>query len=358
MSRHDITHEQVLYGNDAESGLRAIVALFSTALGPALGGVRFFPYASEAGALQDVLNLSRAMAYKAACAGLPLGGGKAVIIGDPNVDKSDQLLRAFGRFVEAMEGRYYTACDVGTTTDDMAVVAEETRYATGCPADGGGTGDSAILTAFGVYRGMCAAAMHLWGDPNLRGRRVGILGVGKVGRRLSAHLVEAGASVLIADVDRSAVERVRQRYPEIEVTDPEKLLTATLDVFSPCAWGGILDRETATRLDSAIVCGGANNQLAYLGLESVLDGYGVLYVPDYVVNAGGLIQVAAEVCGYSEREAWTRTAAIFDTTTRVLESARTWRVSPGLAAGRLAEMRMSLAYPRQQVVELPEDPES
>src|SRR3954451_20019002 len=202
-------HEQVTYFNDPASGLRAIIAIYSTALGPALGGTRFYPYANEDDALADVLNLSRAMAYKAACAGLDLGGGKAVIIGDPATDKSEALLRAYGRFVESLGGRYYTACDVGTYVEDMDVVARESRFVTGRSPAHGGAGDSSILTAYGVFQGMRAAAEHTWGAPTLHGKRVAVEGVGKVGHHLVEHLVEDGASIVVSDVNPAAIERVR-----------------------------------------------------------------------------------------------------------------------------------------------------
>src|SRR5690349_5687247 len=202
----DTGHEQVVFCQDKSTGLRAIIAIYSTALGPALGGTRFYPYADEAEALADVLNLSRAMAYKAACAGLDLGGGKAVIIGDPKRDKNEALLRAYGRFVQSLGGRYYTACDVGTYVRDMDVVARECDFVTGRSEADGGAGDSSVLTAFGVYQGMRAAAEHLWSSPSLSGRRIGIAGVGKVGRHMVGHLVEEGADVVVTDVSERAVE--------------------------------------------------------------------------------------------------------------------------------------------------------
>ena len=217
----DAGHEQVVFCQDRESGLKAIIAVYSTALGPALGGTRFYPYATEADALEDVLKLSRAMAYKASCAGLDLGGGKAVIIGDPSTDKSEALLRAYGRFVESLAGRYYTACDVGTYVQDMDVVARESRYVTGRSPENGGAGDSAVLTAFGVYQAMRAAAEHTWGTPSLDGRRVGVEGVGKVGSHLVGHLLEDGASVVVSDVSSSAVERLRATHPQVEAVDVE-----------------------------------------------------------------------------------------------------------------------------------------
>src|ERR671926_1293871 len=210
-------HEQVVFCSDPDSGLRAIIAIYSTALGPALGGTRFYPYASEDDALADVLNLSRAMAYKASCAGLDLGGAKAVIIGDPTRDKTEPLLRAYGRFVESLGGRYYTACDVGTYVEDMDVVAHETRFVTGRSVEHGGAGDSSILTAWGVFQGMRAAAEHTWGSPSLAGRRVGIAGLGKVGKYLAGHLIEDGADVVATDVSEAALQWARSTYPQIDL---------------------------------------------------------------------------------------------------------------------------------------------
>ena len=293
-------HEQIVFCSDADSGLRAVIAIYSTALGPALGGTRFYPYSDEDSAVQDVLNLSRAMAYKAACAGLDLGGGKAVIIGDPRTDKTEALLRAYGRFVESLGGRYYTACDVGTVVADMDVIARESRFVTGRSSASGGAGDSSVLTAFGVYQGMRAAAQHTWGTTSLAGRHVGISGVGKVGRHLVEHLVGEGAQVTVADVNPAAVAAVVAAHPGVRVLEAGQLVAEPLDVYSPCALGGALDDDTVTQLTARIVCGGANNQLAHPGIEKLLDDRGILYAPDYVVNAGGVIQVADEIDGYSE----------------------------------------------------------
>jgi len=334
-------HEQVVFCSDPDSGLRAIIAVYSTALGPALGGTRFYPYASEEDALQDVLNLSRAMAYKAACAGLDLGGGKAVIIGDPRTDKTEILLRAYGRFVESLGGRYFTACDVGTVVADMDVVARESRFVTGRSPEAGGAGDSSVLTAFGVFQGMRAAARHTWGTSSLAGRRVGVSGVGKVGRHLVAHLVEDGAEVIVADVNSAALAAVRAEYPGVQECAPADLPGRPLDVFSPCALGGALDDDAVAGLSARIVCGGANNQLAHPGTEKLLADRGILYAPDYVVNAGGLIQVADEIHGFSEPRARAKAAGIFETTSRVFELADAEGVPPAVAADRLAEERMA-----------------
>lgn len=334
-------HEQVVFCNDPASGLRAIVAIYSTALGPALGGTRFYPYASEAEALADVLNLSRAMAYKAACAGLDLGGGKAVIIGDPTTDKTEALLRAYGRFVQSLNGRYVTACDVGTYVEDMDVIARECGFVTGRSPAHGGAGDSSILTAYGVFQGMRAAAEHTWGSPTLRGRRVGVAGVGKVGHHLVEHLLDDGASVVVADVDADAVARVRLVHPEVDAVAPEALVAQPMDVYAPCALGGALADDTLPLLQAQVVCGAANNQLAHPGIEKLLEERGILYAPDYVVNSGGLIQVADEIEGYVEARARAKATGIFDTTLRIFRLAADEQVPPAVAADRLAERRMA-----------------
>ena len=274
-------HEQVVFCQDVRSGLRAIIAIYSTALGPGLGGTRFYPYPTEEAALADVLNLSRAMAYKNALAGLDLGGGKAVIIGDPDRDKSEALLRAYGRFVQSLGGRYITACDIGTYSEDMDVVARECRYVTGRTVPNGGAGDSSVLTAFGVFQGMRAAAGHAWGSTSLEGRRVGIEGVGKVGHRLATHLADAGARLVVCDVSPAAIARVLAEHPGTEVVaGRDELVAQDLDIYAPCALGGSLNDDTVSALSASIVCGGANNQLAHPGIEKVLADRGILFAPD------------------------------------------------------------------------------
>ena len=335
-------HEQVVFCHDAPTGLRAIIAIYSTALGPALGGTRFYPYPSEDAALADVLNLARAMAYKNALAGLDHGGGKAVIIGDPARLKSEALLRAYGRFVQSLNGRYITACDVGTYSEDMDIVARECRHVTGRTEANGGAGDSSVLTAFGVFQGMRAAAEHAWGTGGLEGRLVGVEGVGKVGRRLVDHLIEAGARVAICDVSPDAVQRVQARHPSVEATaDRDSLLASAIDIFSPCALGGSINDDTMALLNARIICGGANNQLAHPGIEKLLADRGIVYAPDYVVNSGGVIQVADELTGFSFERARARAAQIFDTTKKILAIAGEEDVPPAVAADRLAERRMS-----------------
>ena len=331
-----------MFCQDAPTGLRAIIAIYSTRLGPALGGTRFYPYPSEDAALADVLNLSRAMAYKNALAGLDLGGGKAVIIGDPARLKSEALLRAYGRFVQSLNGRYVTACDVGTYSEDMDIIARECVHVTGRTVANGGAGDSSVLTAFGVFQGMRAAAEHVWGAASLEGRRIAVEGVGKVGRHLVGHLMDAGARVIICDVAAAAVERVHTEHPGVEVAASRAELAAgQLDVYSPCALGGSITDDMVTGLAARVICGGANNQLAHPGIEKQLADRGIVYVPDYLVNAGGVIQVADELAGFSFDRAEARAARIFDTTRQILAMAGEEGVPPVVAADRLAERRMS-----------------
>lgn len=336
-------HEQVVFASDPATGLRAVVAIHSTALGPALGGTRFYPYASTADAVRDVLALSRGMSYKAALAGLDLGGGKAVIIGDPATLKSEALLRAYGRFVQTLGGRYNTACDVGTFSEDMDHVARECDFVTGRTQAHGGAGDSSVLTAYGVFRGMLACAEHVWGSATLAGRTVGVAGVGKVGRHLVELLVADGADVVVTDVHGPAVDAVRAAHPGVRAAaSTAELVALPLDVYAPCALGGAIDDDVLAVLRASVVCGAANNQLAHPGVDKAMLDRGIVYAPDYCVNAGGLVQVADELDprGFSFERARARAHLIGDTTRRVLSLADTDGVSPAVAADRLAEARM------------------
>lgn len=337
-------HEQVVLCQDRASGLKAVIAIHSTALGPALGGTRFHAYATDEEAVLDALNLARGMSYKNALAGLDLGGGKAVIIGDPDVLKSEELLLAYGRFVESLGGRYVTACDVGTYVADMDVVARETRWATGRSPENGGAGDSSVLTAFGVFQGMRASAQHLWGDPTLRGRKVAVAGVGKVGHHLVEHLLEDGAEVVITDVREESVQRILDKHPGkvTAVADTEALIRVEgLDIYAPCALGGALNDTSVPVLTAKVVCGAANNQLAHPGVEKDLADRGILYAPDYVVNAGGVIQVADELQGFDFGRCKAKATKIFDTTLEIFARAKSDGIPPAAAADRIAEQRMA-----------------
>ncbi|GAA1223213.1 Glu/Leu/Phe/Val dehydrogenase dimerization domain-containing protein [Prauserella halophila] len=335
-------HEQVVHCHDRATGLKAIIAVYSTALGPALGGTRFYPYPDEDAALDDALALSKGMAYKNALAGLDLGGGKAVIMGDPDALKSEALLRAYGRFIQSLGGRYITACDVGTYVRDMDVIARETGFVTGRSREEGGAGDSSELTAFGVYQGMRASAEHCWGSPELKGTRVGVEGVGKVGKLLVGHLAQSGAEIVVTDVDERAVDQVRAVHPSVEVVDDTAALIASdVDIFAPCALGGVLDDDTVPALRAAIVCGAANNQLAHPGVEKLLQDRGILFAPDYLVNAGGTIQVSDELRGYDPDRARLKATSLYETAKAVFALADDEGVPAVTAADRLAERRMS-----------------
>ncbi|QBJ91263.1 Glu/Leu/Phe/Val dehydrogenase [Streptomyces seoulensis] len=336
-------HEQVVLCQDRATGLKAVIAIHSTALGPALGGTRFHPYPDEAAAVADALQLARGMSYKNAMAGLDHGGGKAVIIGDPARDRTEELLLAYGRMVASLGGRYVTACDVGTYVADMDVVARECRWTTGRSPEQGGAGDSSVLTAFGVYQGMRASAQHLWGDPSLRDRVVGIAGVGKVGRHLVGHLLAEGAQVVVTDVRDEAVDAIVEAHPAVRrVADTATLIRlAGLDIYAPCALGGALDDHTVPVLTASVVCGAANNQLAHPGVEKDLEDRGILYAPDYVVNAGGVIQVADELHGFDFERCRAKAARIFDTTLAIFARAKADGVPPAAAADRIAEQRMA-----------------
>jgi glutamate dehydrogenase/leucine dehydrogenase len=332
-------HEQVVWCRHQPSGLRAVIALHSTALGPALGGVRFKPYATEDEALRDVLRLSRGMTYKNAAAGLDLGGGKAVIIGDPRALRSEALFRAYGRFVHGLSGRYLTAEDVGTTIDDMALIRRETPYVTGTATQLGGYGDPSPATAVGVLHAMGAVAERLWGDDDLTGRHVVVSGVGKVGGALAGHLVEAGAKVTVADIDPGRVGAVASAIGA-DVVAPADAHTVPCDVFSPCALGAVLTAATIPELRCAAVVGSANNQLGEEADAERLAQAGIVYVPDFVANAGGVINIAEELRGYDADRALHAVGAIRATTAAVLATAGAEGITTEAAANRIAERRI------------------
>lgn len=332
-------HEHVAFWSDPDVGLQAIIAIHSTRLGPALGGTRFYPFPDERAALADVLRLAKAMSYKSAAAGLDLGGGKAVVIGDPHTDKTDAKLRSYARFVDSLGGRYHTTEDVGTTVADMEVIAQETRYVTGRSVERGGSGDPSPATAVGVYEAMRAAAAHLWGAPDLSGRHVVVLGAGKVGSALIGHLVDAGCRVTAADVNPAALAALPGA---VATAPPEKAHAVECDVFSPCALGAILNPSTIPELQCTAVVGSANNQLATPGCGELLHDAGVLYVPDYVANAGGVINIAFEMGReYRWEEAKMAVRRVFDNTGAVLDTAERESISTARAADRVAEERIA-----------------
>jgi len=334
--------EQVVYGHDAATGLRAIVAIHSTALGPALGGTRFWPFATEQEALIDVCRLAKGMSYKHAAAGLAQGGGKAVILGDPATMRTDALILAYGRFVDGLSGRYVTAEDVGTTQADMDLISTVTPHVRGTSERTGGSGDPSPATALGVLSAMKAVAERLWGRGDLTGRHVCISGVGKVGSALADHLHEEGCRLTIADVSPGAVAAVAGRTGATVVA-PDRAHTVDCDIFSPCALGAILSAATIPELKAAAVVGSANNQLATEEDAQRIDDAGVLYAPDYVVNAGGVINIAFEKGGYDRSSADERIRGIRDTVRRVLDLAASEGTTTAAAADLLAERTIAAA---------------
>lgn len=332
-------HEQVVFGSDPVSGLKTIIAIHSTILGPALGGTRFYPYESEEAALVDVLRLSKGMTYKSAAAGLDLGGGKAVIIGDPRTDKSERLFRAYGRFVDSLGGRYITAEDVGTTAEDMTFTRRETPWAVGTPVAEGGSGDPSPVTARGLFAAAAATAEHLWGSQDLAGRKVVVQGVGKVGSAFVQLLVEARAEVVVSDAYQSAIDQAVETYG-VKPVDPDDVFGVACDIFSPCALGAVLNQETIPLLSCEAVVGSANNQLATEEDGDRLAERGILYAPDFVVNAGGVINVYDELLGYSKSRALHRVDGIYDATRRILQTAASRDITPVAAAIHVAESRI------------------
>jgi leucine dehydrogenase len=290
-------YEQVVFCQDKESGLKAIISIHNTKLGPALGGTRMWPYANEEEALTDVLRLSRGMTYKNAAAGLKLGGGKTVIIGDPRKDKSEALFRAFGRFVDSLGGRYITSEDVGICVEDMDIVRQETKYVSGLGAHvAGSSGDPSPVTAFGVWKGIKTCAKEVWGSELLKGKVVALQGLGHVGYYLAKHLKEEGANLIVTDINESNVERVVRELGAAAVK-PDAIYGVKCDIFAPTALGAIINDDTIDQLKCRIVAGAANNQLKEDRHGDILHSRGILYAPDYIINAGGVINVADEMNG-------------------------------------------------------------
>jgi leucine dehydrogenase len=334
-------HEQVVFCSEKTVGLRAIIAIHNTSLGPALGGTRMWTYVSDEDALRDVLRLSRGMTYKAALAGLNLGGGKAVIIGDPHTDKSEALFRTYGRFIEGLAGRYITAEDVGTTVRDMEWVRMETKYVTGTSPAQGGSGDPSPVTGYGVYVGMKACVGEVFGSDSLKGRVIAVQGAGNVASHLCSHLVKEGARLFVTDIYEEKARRLA-KHVKATYVKPEKIYDVKADIFAPCALGGILNDETIPRLKVKIVAGGANNQLLdeKKHMQMLIDR-NIQYAPDYAINAGGLINVYNELEGYNQQRALKQAEGIYDILKQIFKVAKDENIPTNVAANRLAEARIS-----------------
>ncbi len=333
-------HEQIVFCNDNATGLKAIIAIHNTVLGPSLGGTRMWNYNNEMEALHDVLRLSRGMTYKSSVAGLNLGGGKAVIIGDAKKVKSEALLRRFGKFVDSLGGKYITAEDVAMSSRDMEVINMETKYVSGLPENMGGSGDPSPVTAYGVYVSMKASAKETWGSDSLSGKKVLVQGIGHVGEVLVDHLTKDGAKVYINDISEERVKACANKY-KAEFVAADKMFDLDIDIYAPCALGATVTDETLSRLKCKIICGAANNQLADETVQGVSVGKkGILYAPDFVVNAGGIINVFYELEGYNRERAMTHAEKIYDTTFNLFQLAKKEGIPTYLAANRLGEQRI------------------
>ncbi len=333
------SHEEVVFVSDRACGLRAIIAVYSTALGPAIGGCRVLQYADDRSALRDVLRLSRGMAYKAAVADVPFGGGKAVVIADPATQKSSDLMRSLGRFIDKLGGRYITGEDVGTTAADMLEIRRSTAHVMGLPIEDGGSGDPSPRTALGCFVGIEASANHVWGNKDLRGRRVLVQGLGNVGFNLCRLLADAGARLLVSDIKRDVVDKCVDMFAAACI-DPEAVIDTPADIFAPCALGGVINDQSVARLQVKIVAGGANNQLENPYHGDALRARGILYAPDYVINGGGMIQLAMERLQHDCEETERRVRNIGDTLSAIYRNADAENVSTHIAADWLAERKL------------------
>ena len=334
-------HEQVVYCQNKDAGLKAIIAIHNTVLGPALGGTRMWPYKSEEEALNDVLRLSRGMTYKNAVAGLNLGGGKAVIIGDPATDKSEALFRAFGQFVDSLGGRYITAEDVGIDVNDMELVYRETEYVTGVHQVHGGSGDPSPFTAYGTLQGLMATLQRRFGDEEVGKYTYAVQGLGHVGMEYVKLLHERGAKIFVTDINKKLVDHAVSEY-DVEAVAPDEIYDVPMDVYSPCALGGTVNEQTLPRLKAKIICGAANNQLANNQIGDEVTQRGILYAPDYAVNAGGVMNVALELEGYNRERAMRMMRTIYHNLTRIYEIADRDGIPTYQAADRMAEERIQV----------------
>jgi leucine dehydrogenase len=334
-------HEQVVFCHDEATGLKAIIGIHNTVLGPALGGTRMWHYANDAEALEDVLRLSRGMSFKAAIAGLNLGGGKAVIIGDSRTQKNEALLRRFGKFVDSLGGKYITAEDVGMGTKDMEYIRMETKHVTGMPEYLGGTGDPSPVTAYGVYMGMKASAKHVYGNDDLKGKTVLVQGCGHVGQHLVGYLVKEEAQVLVADIFEDNLNECTRKYPMVKVVAADKVYSTPMDIYAPCALGGTLNDETIEQLKCTIVAGAANNQLKAEKIHGrKLIEKGIVYAPDFLINSGGLINVYGEIMGYNTQAAIKKAEFIYGVTLEIFKYAKDNNITNGEAAIQYAQRRI------------------
>jgi len=333
-------HEEVIFFSDPSCNLKAIVAIHNTTLGPALGGTRMWPYKNEDEAVEDVLRLSRGMTYKASVAGLNLGGGKAVIIGDPTQDKSEALFRSYGRFLESLNGRYITAEDVNITVEDIEHIFIETNHVAGIDKAHGGSGNPSPFTALGVFKGVEASCLKVYGDRSVKGKVVALQGAGSVGRNLGRLLAEGGAKVIFTDINPKNIELFKECVPGAELVGVEEIYDVNCDIYSPCALGATVNDETIDRLKCKIVAGAANNQLAEERHGDILREKGMLYAPDYLINAGGLMNVSLEFEGWSEAKANRMVDTIFGTTLEIFKISDEQNIPVYKACDILAESRI------------------
>jgi len=334
-------HEQIVFCNDKDTGLKAIIGIHNTVLGPALGGTRMWKYTNEWEALNDVLRLSRGMTYKSAISGLNLGGGKAVIIGDSKIDKTPEMITKFGEYVNSLSGKYITAEDVGTTTEDMDRINDVTKFVTGISESRGGSGNPSPVTAYGVYMGMKAAAKYQFGSEKLEGKKVLVQGIGHVGETLVDYLTKEGALVQITDINEARVSDVSKKYGA-QIFTGSDLYSADVDIYSPCALGATINDETINRIKARVIAGAANNQLANEQVHGkILKEKGILYAPDFLINAGGIINVYAEIVGYDSAEAMRRTENIYNTTLDIFTLAESKGLTTYQAALAIAEKRIA-----------------
>ena len=334
-------HEDIIYCTDTETNLKAIIAVHSTKLGPGLGGCRMWNYESNLAAINDVLRLSRGMTFKASITGLNLGGGKAVIIGDSSKDKTEKMMESFGEFVESLNGKYITAEDVGMTTSDMEMIKRKTNHVVGTPKSMGGSGDPSVVTAYGVYMGMKGSANFLWNNDNLKGKKILIQGIGNVGKNLIQYLQKEDANIYINDINKEKIEEIKKQYNVSELNDID-MFKEKIDIYSPCALGATLNNNTIPKLTCSIVAGAANNQLEQEGVHDImLKNRNILYAPDFLINAGGLINVYSELKKFDQEKALNKTEEIYNTTISILDKSKKEDISSHSAALSIAQERLS-----------------